>query len=173
MVDKQRAGKLTPEEFDRAVRQTRLSDTSRDAARKVLVEGERPRDVVPLMGVTSPRLSAIVTRVMKEVDLLRSQVHSQVEVLEADYALAAHMSRARLGSNVQIIRPEERGKYLGEVVGCTDYYAVQDVGRGQVVVHNLAKLNVVPESGKRVAVEYDAGMGKVISPERSRSARSL
>lgn len=174
MVDKQQAGLFTPEEFDRAVRLTRLSDTSRDAARLVLVDGKRQRDVVALMGVTPPRLSAIVTRVMKEGEHLRSQAHSQVEVLEADFALATHMSRARFGGNVQILRPAEKGRYMGEVVGCTSFYAVQDIGRGQVVVHDLSKLDVVPDRGARVAVEYEAGKGRVAKvPARSRSDRSL
>lgn len=173
MVDKQEAGTLTPEEFDRVVRQTRLSDTSRDAAREVLVEGRRQRDVASLMGMTPPRLSAIVARVTGEAEKLRSHVRSPVEVLEADYALAVHMSREKFGGNVQIARPEDRGKYLGEVVGCTAFYAVQDMGRGQVVVHDLSKLDVVPERGMRVAVEYEAGRGRVVVPERSRSDRSL
>jgi hypothetical protein len=168
MVDK----KLSPEEFDIAVRRTRMSDTSRDAGRAVLVDGHRQRDVAPVYGITPARLSAIVSRVSKEVDLLRSQSHTQLKVLEADYALATNLSRQRLGNSVQILQPEAKGKYLGEMVGCTTFYAVQDIGRGQVVVHDLSKLNVVPELGKKVAIEYVEGAGRVVTSDRGKPGRA-
>jgi hypothetical protein len=167
MVDKE----ISPEEFDTAVRRTRMSDTSCDAAREVLVDGRKQAVVAPLYGITPARMSAIVARVTKAVELLRSQTHAQVKVLEADYALATNMSRQKLGNAVQILQPEAKGKYVGELVGCTTFYAVQNIGRGQVVVHDLSKLNVVPESGAKISIEYLGGIGKVVSSDRTKSGR--
>lgn len=42
--------------------------------------------------------------------------------------------------------------------------AVQDVGRGQLIFHDVSKLDVIPTPGEIAKIQYDElGFGKVVS----------
>ena len=56
---------MTPLEFDRATaRMPKLSDHNREAARRVLVDGERASDVAAKLNMPKSRLSRTVARVV-------------------------------------------------------------------------------------------------------------
>ncbi len=50
-----------------------------------------------------------------------------------------------------------KGGYVGEVVAMDDNYLIQDIGRGQGVVHQKASLDRVPALGTKAKVQYENG----------------
>ena len=160
---------LTLEEFKRAAKQRRLSDTSKEAARMVLVDGVGQSEVAALVGVTSARISQIVATVREEHEKLTNK---QVKTLEADYAIAVNLSRAKLGDSVVIAEADRNNRYVGKILVRTDFYAVQEVGKG-VVIHDLSRLDNVPSVGSSVGITYENGRGLVKETVKARPGLSL
>lgn len=46
------------------------------------------------------------------------------------------------------------GRYIGMIVAIEDGKAMQDVGRGQLVSHDVSKFEVLPEVGRKVEIGY-------------------
>ncbi|KAA0178836.1 hypothetical protein FX016_23170 [Cupriavidus gilardii] len=177
---------MTEQEFLNLVRGTNLSKTSREAARLVFVEGWSQADAGAEVGLSKQRMTQIVKVVRSaeqklkddaELALLRqsglSSAALHVAAVEASYAVAVKAAREALGDDAAIQSPKENGKTVGEVIARTDFHLVQSVGRGAVVVHELAKLDRVPAVGKIVTVDYANARATVIDRARTNARGDL
>jgi hypothetical protein len=165
---------MTEQDFADLVRDTKLSQTNREAARLVLVENMKPIDAAAASGISKQRLSQILTVVRTaeekrtEAALLEqvrrggpASISDSVAVIEASYAVAVKTARDLYGDDTLIQIPNPNGRAVGEVVARTDFHVVQAVGRSAVVVHDLAKLDRAPAIGRNVAIDYSKGLGVV------------
>jgi hypothetical protein len=86
---------MSPNEFDRATsRMPKLSDHNREAARRVLVDGERLTDVALAHGMPKSRLSRCVARVLNRWQSYRREPVAWVTVtLTVPVALAKRFKR--------------------------------------------------------------------------------
>lgn len=153
--------RLSQEDFDAAIRLTRMSESSIEVARAVLVEGQRQVTVVETSGVTPARVSSIVNKVwdVAQTHLLPA---AQISMIEADYAVAVSRARLHSGDDIRIARPENTAKYVGEIIDRTRFHVVQNLGKS-VLIHNLAKLDRAPAVNEHVVAQYDdKGNGVVV-----------
>ncbi|CAG2138411.1 hypothetical protein LMG19282_01492 [Cupriavidus campinensis] len=171
---------MNEQDFQNLVRDTNLSQNSREAARLVFVEGWSQTDAGAELGLSKQRMTQIVkvlrTAEQKQKDEadLAALRHGapipsstgHVAALEASYAVAVKAAREAYGDEAYIQTPKVDGKSMGDVIARTDFHLVQSVGRGAVVVHELAKLDRVPAIGKSVAIEYRDGRGTVLDQQR-------
>jgi predicted XRE-type DNA-binding protein len=153
---------LTQEAFAAAVKGSRLSDTSLDVARAVLVDGLKQRDVCDIYGLKEPRVSAIVKTVMDRYAQTALVADRQVEVVRADYDVAVNKVRKLMGDGATIVRPEDGGAYRGKVLVSTEFHVAQELGRGTAMIHKLSALDVVPSVGQIANVRYVAGQGRTV-----------
>ncbi len=138
----------------------------------VLVEGLRQADVAISTGLSPPRVSAIVNKVW---DVVEEHIKPavQVEMLDADYAMATRSARLKFGDEVRIERPEEQSRFVGTVMERTQFYVVQEIGRGGVVIHDLAKLDRAPSVHDAISVQYKKGLGVVETQVKERGGKTL
>lgn len=159
---------MTEQEFADLVRDTKLTQASREAARLVLVGNMKPVDAANEAGISKQRLSQIVTVVRtaeeKRIEAQRVSTPTfsdSVAAVEASYAVAVKSARDLYGDDTLIQTPNPNGRAVGEIVARTDFHTVQAVGRGAVVIHDLAKLDRAPAVGRNVAIDYSKGAGVV------------
>lgn len=163
------------QEFNELVGGTRLSKTSREAARLVFVHNKSQVDAAEEMGLSRQRMNQIVNTVRKvEQEKQQADTVAVVEgktllaVLDASYAFAVKAAREQLGDDVSIQNPAENARTVGPVLHRTDFHLVQSLGRDTVAVHELAKLDRVPVVGRNVAIQYQAGKGLVVDREQEK-----
>ncbi|MFG6443549.1 Fic family protein [Roseateles sp. LKC17W] len=78
---------------------------------------------------------------------------------------ALHELNAKLEEAGFIVGPisgEKDRQYIGPVVAVTDRFAVQDLGRRQVVIHDLNQMDRVPEVAQRLEVTFKGGHGTTV-----------
>ena len=56
--------------------------------------------------------------------------------------------------------------YAGKIIAETNLHVAQDIGRGEVVVHDLRDLDKVVSKGERMTAKYQNGRGQVAEVER-------
>ncbi|MGP8437785.1 KfrB domain-containing protein [Paraburkholderia fungorum] len=159
---------MTEQEFTDIVRDTKLTQANRDAARLVLVDNMKPVDAAAESGISKQRLSQILT-VVRTAEEKRNEsqrafaptISDSVAAVEASYAVAVKSARDLYGDDTLIQTPNPNGRSVGEIVGRTDFHAVQAIGRGAVAIHDLAKLDRAPAVGRNVAIDYAKGVGVV------------
>jgi predicted DNA-binding protein (UPF0251 family) len=158
------------EDFMELVKNTRLSRTSRDAARLVLVEGLSQTEAATSCNLSKQRINAIVGTVRRAERQALGVAGSNalVAAIEASYAFAVKAARDELGDQVRIETPAETTRTVGPVIARTDFHLVQLLGRDSVVIHELAKLDQVPAIGKSAKIQYEGGRGVVIDREQQR-----
>ncbi|MBN3815184.1 hypothetical protein G3N57_00550 [Paraburkholderia sp. Se-20369] len=172
---------MTEQDFADLVRDTKLNQTNREAARLVLVENMKAIDAAEASGISKQRLSQILTVVRtaeekrNEAALLEqarrsgpASISDSISVVEASYAVAVKTARDLYGDDTLIQTPNPNGRAVGEIVGRTDFHAVQAVGRSAVVIHDLAKLDRAPAVGRSVTIDYSKGMGVVSDRAQTR-----
>lgn len=165
---------MNEQEFADIVRDTKLNQANRDAARLVLVENMKPIDAAAASGISKQRLSQILTVIRTAEDKrneaalldqakrgIPATISDSVAAVEASYAVAVKTARDLHGDDTLIQTPNPNGRAVGEIVGRTDFHVVQAVGRSAVVIHDLAKLDRAPAVGRNVAIDYSKGMGVV------------
>lgn len=54
-------------------------------------------------------------------------------------------------------QPGANTRHTGEILHVNDKYAVQEIGRGEIIAHKLDKLTERPEMGDRITVQYRQG----------------
>lgn len=163
---------LSEEEFKSAIKGSRLSDTSIDVARSVLVDGMQQVDVAKLHGLTEGRVSTIVKTVLERATKSVAEAHRQVEMVQADYDIAVAGIRKSLGDSVMMVQPENGVNYKGRVISRTEFHVAQDIGRRTAVIHRLSALDVAPSIGDVVHVRYENGRGcAVVARDRRMSER--
>lgn len=153
---------IDPELFERlAQERPRLSDKSLAAARLVMVDGVRPGDAATRVGILPAQVSRTTRALyeaeseLRETGKLTSISTDLVERnLDASYTLAVSQLRNQMGDEVLVSTAEANRTYSGSVKVRTDLHLVQDVGRGKVVVHELAKLDRVPQLGQSLDIAY-------------------
>jgi hypothetical protein len=62
--------------------------------------------------------------------------------------------------------PGDNTRHTGTVLHVGTHHAIQDIGRNEIVVHELAKLDRRPEPGDYATVQYKQGRGQVVARER-------
>lgn len=149
------------DEFNSLVSNTRLSKDSREAARLVLVEGKSQVDVAGIMEITAARVNQVVATVRREQEKKQVLSQSGVDVIGTSYAIAVKAARDQFGDDVVLNSPVEGKQAIGNVVVRTDFHLVQHVGKNDVVIHELAKIDRVPAIGRNVGIEYANGKGRV------------
>ena len=60
---------------------------------------------------------------------------------------------------------DEGRKYVGPIVAENALHVAQDIGRGQLVIHNKDALNKVPSVGDRFTIQFQGGRGTVADIE--------
>ncbi|APA90208.1 transcriptional regulator KorA (plasmid) [Paraburkholderia sprentiae WSM5005] len=169
---------MTEQDFTDLVRDTKLTQANRDAARLVLVDNMKPVDAAAQSGISKQRLSQILT-VVRTAEEKRNEsqragasaISDSVAAVDASYAVAVKSARDLYGDDTLIQTPNPNGRAVGEIVGRTDFHAVQSVGRSAVVIHDLAKLDRAPAIGRIVAIDYSRGIG-VVSDRTKEQDRS-
>lgn len=148
-------GEMLLDELRAALKGSRMSDTSQEVARRVLVDGVRQRDVSEEFGMSEPRVSAIVNSVRERAADRARVAEAQRESVQADYDIAVASVRKRMGAGVAIEHAAAGIAYRGPVVLRSEFFVAQDLGRGAAILHRLAALDVVPEVGETVRVAYN------------------
>jgi hypothetical protein len=139
----------------------KLSAKSLEAARLVMVEGMRPGEAAVQMGLLPAQVSRTTRGLyeaeaeLRETGKLASVSTSLVERnLDASYTVAVTQARGLMGDDAVVRAAEPNRSYSGTAVVRTDLHLVQDLGRGSLVVHELAKLDRVPTLGQSLDVSY-------------------
>lgn len=162
-ADQAEERRFTEDQVERALRQMRkMSSNSREAARMVLVGGMKQELVAQLMGISKGRISTIKKTVVDKILEEREQHESQARQIEADHMHLIAFVREQWGDKVRISAPTDDIAYVGPVLARSAFYVAQSLGRDEVVVHNLAKLDVAPTIGGQVSIQYQAGRGEVM-----------
>lgn len=86
--------------------------------------------------------------------------------VQASHAMARQAAAERFAA-VHLARGNG-GRYAGPIVAETAFHVVQDIGRGEAVVHNKLHLTRVPEINAKATIVYERGQGRVA--ERTRAA---
>ncbi|MFA6015942.1 MAG: TrfB-related DNA-binding protein [Candidatus Paceibacterota bacterium] len=165
-------------EFREVVAKTRLGDKSREAARRVLVDGERQADVCRDMGVVPAQLSRSLSVLEREAEKLNEQankVHGlSFARLDLSRAEAVKEIRDILGDEVLVRNPPENGLCAGKILVKTEFHLVQDLLKGQVMVHELAKLDMVPKLGESCQLKYEDGFARlIVAKEKSQDIENI
>jgi hypothetical protein len=167
---------MKEKDFEDLVINTRLSKTSRAAARLVFVDGMSQIDAGAIHDLSPQRMNAIVATVRRAEQKCQPSVavsgNELVVMVEASYAFAVKTARDELGDQVRIGAPVENSRTIGAIIGRTDFHLVQSVGRNSVMIHDLAKLNRVLPIGKTVAIQYENGHGVVEERTRQQQVQS-
>lgn len=156
-------------EFDEVVKGTRLSSKSREAARRVLVHGNKQVDAGNEYGLSKQRMTQIIDTIEQAAEKYRADkamapsadANALLALMDASYAVAVQDARAKLGDHIAVVRPTSDFRSTGEVVARSAYHLAQSIGRDKVLVHDAAKLDIVPSVGRVVTVQYKAGLGVV------------
>lgn len=172
--------------FDKVAEQSNLGPRTLEACRRVLVEGEVQIDVGRDMGMLSAQISRGVSglrqRLAKMGDL-------SVPGLEYNQAVGAHLvetetsrdfavRRVREMEGVDmVVRDAQPGQlYVGKPLFKTPLHLVQISSPGEAVIHDLAKLERVPNMNfPLLEVNYPAngGLASVVevAPGQERGGR--
>lgn len=153
---------IDAELFERlAQEKPKLSAKSLEAARLVMVDGVRPSDAAAKVGILPAQVSR-TTRALHEAEAELRETGKLASVstdlvernLDASYTLAVTQLRSQMGDHVVVSAAEPNRTYVGAAMVRTDLHLVQDLGRGSVVVHELAKLDRIPALGQSLEVSY-------------------
>lgn len=143
----------THADFDRFALGTRITARTLDACRAVLVEG------VPGVEAASQHslFPGQVSRAVSTLRTKREQMVESAQALQDDAALlkytAIAVAKKIVGPSLSVREPEPGQCYEGEVIVNTHGFCVQKIGRG-AVVHDLGKLDLVPDTAKALAITY-------------------
>lgn len=174
---------MTESEFDELARRTGLSASNKEAARLVFVEQRQQIAAASEVGISKQRMNQIV-KVIREAEVKKAEEDAlallkqgrgiggaaeSVAAVEASYAVAVKSARDQFGDDTRIHVPKADDRTVGTVIARSDFHLVQSVGRGSVVVHDLAKLDRVPALGKSVSIAYSGGKGTVTDRGREQS----
>lgn len=147
--------------FEKAVKNTRHAPVSVIAARLVLVDGVRPTDAAAQTGASLAHISRTTKNILeaaRKSTLPEGGSSNELAAIEkslnASYTQAVQGAREKMGSDSLLSAPDLGGQYLGAVIFKNDMHVVQDVGRGQMVIHELAKLERVPAMGAMLEIRY-------------------
>ena len=144
-------------EFNQVASKTRLSTKSREAARLVLVEGKRQVDVCQDTGILPSQLSRVLSVLGRESEKV---VTSTDNVLSISRAEAVKAVRDSLGDGILVKNAPENGQSIGQVLLKTEYHLVQDLGREEVMIHELSKIDRLPAVGSNVELIYKNGFAE-------------
>ena len=162
---------MEEQDFWAAVDRTNLTAENREAARLVLVDGLKQAQVVDLTGKTKQRISAIVGTVERAhaevVAEHEANTVTEVDALNASYALCVKGARETLGEGAVVRPATDDGKYVGKIIARTSLHIAQETGRGTAVIHDLAKLDVVPSLNQSVSIDLRKGFGQVQSVKQA------
>ena len=107
-------------DFLEAVGKTRLGEKNREAARRVLVDGERQADVCRELGVLPQQLSRAVGVLEREAEMLSEQVNKVHGMgftrLDLSRAEAVKEVRDLLGDEILVRNPPENGLCAGNIL---------------------------------------------------------
>ena len=155
------------EEFNSLVSQTRLSAENRNAAKAVLVDGRARPEVEDDFGISRQRLHQIIQTVERVQEQSVSKQQPSVDVAERKIStsleLIAQDVRSNLGEKVILkeVEPASSKTFLGKIISRSDFHIAQDVGRGEVIIHSLGRLEEIPNVGKNVQLSYQNGRASV------------
>lgn len=153
-------------DFLEAVGKTRLGEKNREAARRVLVDGEKQADVCRELGVFPQQLSRAVGVLEREAEKLIKQATKDHGMnfarLDLSRAEAVKKIREILGDEIMVRNAPENGFCSGNILVKTEFHLVQDLLKGQVMVHDLAKLDLVPKLGELCQLKYEDGFARLI-----------
>lgn len=98
---------------------------------------------------------------------LTDREHPQPESASATPDLAFV---AKVVGSIERANPD-RGSYSGRVIAVDGDMLVQDIGRGEGIVHDSARLNQRPRLGQAVNIRYSAGAAIVTASENDRQLK--
>lgn len=157
------AALMDAETFDEVVGSNRrFAPSSIAAARMVLVDGMRPGEAAAKTGALPAHVSRTTKKIVEAEREWQAKNGTSADVvssveksLNASYTLAVLTARERMGAESTVLSAAEPGReYDGTTVAQTDMHLVQNVGRGQLVIHELAKLERVPSLGANLTIRY-------------------
>lgn len=96
--------------------------------------------------------------------------HSHQTVGEVrDVITKLERKSARLALEERGVPIVDSGRHVGSVVEVSGGFVVQDVGRGNLIAHDLRKCNMAPDLGLKVDIGYAGGQAVVrVDTERAR-----
>jgi hypothetical protein len=170
--------------FDKVAEQTQLGPRTREACRRVLVNGEKGVEVAKDMGILSAQISRGVSglrRQLVELGDLSTQHYEQAvgaHRVETDTSrdMAVRKARDLVGESLVVKDALPGQVYIGKPLIKTPHHVVQSTGR-EAVIHELAKLERAPNMNfPMLEVKYPAD-GRLASvqetaPGQERGGRS-
>lgn len=146
--------------FERAVKGSQFAPASIEAARMVLVQGVRVGEAAAATGALPAHVSRTTKNIRERERKLNlegnftSELVAVEKSLHASYTLAVHRARELVGPDIALSAAESGKQYVGSSIVQTEMHLVQDVGRGQIVIHELAKLERIPAVGSSLDIKY-------------------
>lgn len=154
---------MNEDEFNQLVCKTRLSAKSKEAARMVLVDGKRQVEVCQETEILPSQLSrvlAVLDRENQSQKALSPQSISSENVLAVSRAEAVKAVRDIRGEDILVKNAPENGQAIGKVLLKTSYHLVQELGRDEVMIHELSKIDRLPTVGSSVELVYKNGFAE-------------
>lgn len=170
---------MDKKDFESIVGNTKLAELSKQAAFHLFVEKMRPFEVSEKTGLSPSRVSQISSTFRQAQQDYEQGLNARIESTKENINVSLHdairRTREAEGSGAVILPARPGEGCIGDVIVVTAYHAVQKVSPGQYRVHELAKLDRQPETGKRANIKYDKdGFARVTlphCPEREREGR--
>lgn len=177
--------RMSAEIFDQVLRQqTRLSERTLEAARAVLVDGATQSHAAREMGMQRQAVQRGVARVLEVAEAIGLPVMTGLQMVSpllvqqveraanASRVAVINSAREAFGDGVEIQDARPGCKYEGRVELRTPQHIIQNTGPASFVVHDLTKLERVPQIGAGLiaTIRYpDDGMASVVEKEPSMS----
>lgn len=184
----------TEQLVDKIAAETKLGPQTVEACRRVLVPHELPNGGfgVEQPGEVAKNMGLFVSAVSRGVSTLRKALIEKGNINEQDFAvervvhqtevgnsrdLAVSRARELFGDNLEIKDAQKGRTYIGKPLVKTPHHVVQATGPGEAVIHDIAKLQRVPDMNfPMLEVRYPArgGMAEVqeTAPGQTRGGRS-
>ncbi len=145
----------TEDEFQRVAVASKMSKRTLDACQRVLVGGEDGKGVATELGIFPQQISRAVNTLIERHEEQVASINKMRESVESlkEYAVEQARLLVRGDWAVKDAVPGER--YEGQVIMRTPGFVVQKVVR-DLVVHDLGRLQDVPDMTKPMAIDYPA-----------------
>ena len=160
---------MLPEEFNTIVSKTRLAEKSREAAFEVLVKGAARSVVQQQFGISRQQLHQIL-KTVEDASIVKTDVTEiKPSDITASLEIIAATVRAKHGEQLKLKEVDAAfsGTFVGRILEKTAFHTAQDVGRGEVILHSLGRLEQVPTVGVSARLEYQNGRASVTQIEKS------
>jgi hypothetical protein len=152
----------TEDEFRRVANNTRISERTLDACKDVLVEGISGVAAAEKHKMFAPQISRALTTLRDKQAKMMESASVSKEADQMQQYIATGIARSLVGKDFQCALAQPGQAYDGPLIGQSEAYLIQKVGR-QGVLHDLARFSEHPPLQQNLRIAYDkaGGLAKV------------